>query len=105
LPPVCVGCDCGHERVGRQDGEIEVAQAARLALGGDEILDIRVIAPHRRHHGTPPRAGGHDGAAHRIPDIHERQWPGGVGTDAVDGRALRPERGEVVADATALLHG
>src|SRR5690606_33471261 len=47
----------------------------------------------------------HDGAAHRIPHIHEGERAGRVGTYAFHRRAARPERGEVVTDAATLLHG
>ena len=50
-------------------------------------------------------AGAHDRPAHGIPDVHEGERPGGVGADALHRRAARPERGEIVADAAALLHG
>ena len=56
------------------------------------------MAPRRK-----PRA--HDGAAHGVPAVHERQRPRGIGADALDRRPLGPERREVVADAAALLHG
>jgi hypothetical protein len=62
-----------------------------------------MVAPQCRHHRAAAGARGHDGAAHRVPDIHEGQWSGGVGADALDRSAFGPERREVVADA-ALLH-
>jgi len=92
-------------RFGDEDGEVEVPQPPRLTLGGDEVLDVGVVAPHGRHHRAPAGASGHDGAAHRVPHVHEGQRSGGIGADAAHGRALRPERGEVVADPTPLLHG
>ncbi len=102
--PLGVSFDRGHEGIGDEDGEVEIAQPAGLQLGGDEILDVRVIAAHGRHHRAAARAGGHDGAAHRVPDIHEGERAGRVGGDAADGGAFRPQRGEIVADAAALLH-
>ena len=74
-------------------------------LGVDEVFDVGMIAAHGAHHGAAPRARRHDGAAHRIPHIHEAQGARGVGADAHHGRALRPERREIMADAAALLHG
>ncbi len=94
-----------HERVGHQNRHIEVPKPCRVFLGGDEILDIGVVAAHRRHHRAAARAGAHDRAAHGVPDIHEAERPRGVGADAADRCALRPQGREIVADAAALLHG
>ena len=94
-----------HEGVCRQHRQVEHVEAARLALGVDEILDVRVVAAHGRHHRAPARARRHDGAAHRVPHIHEGKRAGGIRSHAVHGRALGAQRGEVVADAAALLHG
>jgi hypothetical protein len=103
--PVLVVFDGRHEGVGDQGREVEVAQPPRLALGGNKGFDVGMVAPQRRHHGAGAGAGGHDGAAHRVPYIHEGQWPRGLGADALDQSAFGPERREVVADAAALLHG
>ena len=94
-----------HERIGHQHREVEHAEPAGLALGLDEGLDVGMIAAQAAHHGAAPKTRAHDGAAHRVPAVHERQRPRGVGADALDRRSLGPERGEVVADAAALLHG
>ncbi len=94
-----------HEGVGDQDGEVEHAQPSGIALGVDEGLDIGMVAAQGRHHRAAAVAGAHDGAAHGIPDIHERERPRGVGADALDRRALGAQAGEIVADAAALLHG
>ena len=64
-----------------------------------------MVAAHRRHHRATARAGGHDGTAHGIPNIHEGQWAGGVGANTLHSGALRSQRAEVVADPAALLHG
>ena len=64
-----------------------------------------MIAAQRGHHGAAARAGRHDGAAHGIPHVHEAHRPGCVGADALHQRALGAQRGEVMADAAALLHG
>ena len=102
--PVLVAFDRRHESVGDQDREIEVAQPPRLMLGGDEGFDIGMVAPQCRHHRAAAGAGGHDGAAHRVPYIHEGQRPRCVGADALDRSAFWPQRREVVAYAAALLH-
>src|SRR3546814_8028120 len=46
-------------------------------------------------------AGGRDGEAHLVVDIHEGHRPGGVGAGAGDERAARAQGGELVADAAA----
>ena len=97
--------DRRHERVGGEDGEVEHAQPAGRVLGLDEGLDVGMIAAQGRHHGAAAVAGAHDGAAHRIPHVHERERSRGVGADALDRCALRPQRREIIADAAALLHG
>ena len=94
-----------HEGVGDQHRKVEHTQAPGLPFGLDKGLDIRVVAAHHRHHGAAPRAGAHDGAAHGVPDVHERQRPRGIGADALDQGALGTQRREVVADAAALLQG
>ena len=93
------------EGVRHQHRQIEVAQAYRIGLGVDEGLDVRVVAPERRHHRSAPGAGRHDGAAHGVPHVHEADRTRGVGADAPHQRALGAQRREVVADAAALLHG
>ena len=84
---------------------LNMRSRAGIALGVDEGLDVGMIAAQRRHHGAAARARAHDGAAHRVPHIHERQRPRGVGADALHRRALRPQGREIVPDAAALLHG
>ena len=103
--PGAVLPDRVHEGVGDQHREVEHAQSPGLALGVDEDLDVGMVAAQRRHHGAAPVTGAHDGAAHGVPHVHERERPRGVGADAAHRRALGPERREIVADAAALLHG
>ena len=62
-----------------------------------------MIAAHGGHHRPPARARRHDGAAHRIPDVHETQRPGGIRGHAAHVRALGPDGGEIIADPAALL--
>ena len=102
--PWTVGFDCRHESIGHQHREVEHAQTGGIGLGGDERLDIRVIAAHGRHHGPPARSGGHDGAAHGVPDIHEGQGARGIRSHARYRCALGANGREVIADAAALLH-
>ena len=94
-----------HEGVRDQDRKIEHAKTARLTLGLYEVLDIRMVAAHGRHHGAPARPRRHDRPAHGIPNVHERQRARGVGPDPFDQGPLGPQRREVIPDAAALLHG
>ena len=92
-----------HEGIRHQHREIEVAQAARIALRLDEVLDVGMVAAERSHHGATPRPRRHDGAAHRVPHVHEGERPRGICPHTMDNRALGAEGGEIMADATALL--
>ena len=103
--PRAVGLHSLHEGVGDQHGHVEHAQTRGVGFGGDEILHIRVVAAHGRHHRAPARACGHDSAAHRVPDIHEGQRARGIRRDAQHIRAAWPNGGEIIADSPALLHG
>ena len=78
-----------HEGVGDQHGHVEHAQTRGVGLGGDEIFHIRVVATHGRHQRAAAGACGHDGAAHGVPDIHDRQRAGGIRRDAQHIRAAR----------------
>ena len=55
--PIGIGLDGRHERIGCQDREVEILQPAGLSLGGDEVLDVRMVAAHRRHHRAAARTG------------------------------------------------
>ena len=57
----------------------------------------------RAHLRAAAAAGGGDGEAHLVEDIHERQRAGGVGAGARDVGAARPQRRMLVADAAARL--
>ncbi|MNZ87094.1 hypothetical protein D3C78_1059430 [compost metagenome] len=57
------------------------------------------------HLRTAPPAGGADGEAHLVEDIHERQRPAGARAGAGHQRAARAQGGELVADAAAGLEG
>ena len=87
-----------HEGIGHQDGEVEATQLARLLLGGDELLDVGMIAAQRRHHGAAAGAGGQDGAAHRVPDLHEGDRTGGD----VAGALARVPRGRSVEKSSPM---
>ncbi len=80
-----------HERIGDKDRQVEHPQAGRVFLGLDEGLDVGMVAAHGGHHRAAARACRHDGAAHRIPDIHEGQGPRGIGGDAFHLGAARAD--------------
>ncbi len=103
--PVAVRLHRRHELIAHQHRQVEHAQALGVALDIDEGLDVGVVAGHRRHHGAAARTGRHDGAAHGIPHVHEAQRPRGIGPHALDRRAARTQRGEIMADTAALLQG
>ena len=103
--PVGVGLSRLHEGVRHKHRQVEHPQPRGVLLGGDEILDVGVVAAHRGHHGAPARARRHDRAAHGVPDVHEAQRPRGVGGDALHLGPLGADGREVVADPAALLHG
>ena len=67
-----------HELVGDQQAQVELAQPAVLALGADELAHVRVADVEGAHLRAAPPAGGADGEAHLVEDIHERQRPAGV---------------------------
>ena len=102
--PGSVLLDGFHKSVGDEDGEVEHAQPAGLALGFDKSLDVGVLAGERRHHRAAAITRAHDRAAHRVPHIHEGQRARGIRADAFDVGAARPEGREIVADPAALLH-
>ena len=103
--PRAIGLDGGHEGIGHQHGQVEHPQAGRVFLGLDEGFDIGVVAAHGGHHRPAPAARRHDGAAHRIPDIHEGQGTRGIGGHTLYPGPARADGGKVVPDAAALLHG
>ncbi|MPL67195.1 hypothetical protein SDC9_12885 [bioreactor metagenome] len=103
--PGPIGLHRRHEGIGHQNREVEHPQPRRILLRGHELLDVGVVAAHRRHHRAAARAGRHDRATHRVPDIHEGQRARGVGGDTLHLGAARADRREVIADAAALLHG
>ena len=103
--PRAIGLDRLHEGIGDQHRHVEHAQAGGVGLGGDELFDIGMVAAHGRHHRAPAGTGGHDGAAHGVPHIHEAERPRGIGGHALYVGAARADGREVVPDAAALLHG
>ena len=92
-----------EEVIGHEHGQVEVSEPLRIGLCLDEGFNIGVVAAQGSHHRAPAGARGHDRLAHRVPDIHEAHGAGSVGANAAHGRALGPERREVVPDASPLL--
>jgi len=103
--PVRIRVQCGHEGVGNQNREIEIPEADRVAFGVDEGLDVRMVDAQTAHHRPAPLTGGHDGAAHRIPHVHETERTRGLRPDPSHESAGGADCGKVHADAAALLQG
>jgi hypothetical protein len=103
--PVGVVLDRVHELVGDQQRQVELAQAAVLALGADEVLHVRMRDVEGAHLRAAAATGRGHGEAHLVVDIHERHRTRGVGAGTGDERTARAQRGELVADAAAGLQG
>ena len=63
-----------------------------------------MIAAQRRHHGAAASAGRQNGAAHRVPNLHEGNGAGRDAAGTFRKCAARPQGGEIDADAAAMLH-
>jgi len=98
-----VGFDGLHEGVGDGDRNVEVGQVA-VVLGVDEDFDVRVVAAQYAHLRAAPRTGGFDRLARAVEDAHVGDRAGGARLRALDDRAHRSDRREVVADAAAAAH-
>src|SRR5207342_1992406 len=103
--PVAVAVHGGHEFVGDEQGQVELAQAAVFALGADEFLHVRVGDVERAHLRAAAAAGRRDGETHLVVDIHEAQRARRVRAGAADVVAARAQRREFVADAAAGFQG
>ena len=90
-----------HEFPGDQEGKVELAQSAVLALCANEVEDVRVANVEGGHLSTSASARRRDGETHPVVDVHERERPRRVRSGARDVCALGPQRGELVADAAA----
>ena len=100
-----IGFHCLHKGIRDKHGDIKHPQPRRIRFSRDKVFYIGMVTAHCGHHRTAPRSGAHDGAAHRIPDIHERQRPRGIGRHAGHKRTFGPQRAKVIPNAAALLHG
>ena len=101
--PLTVVAHRAHEGVGDEQREIELPQPAGLALGADEFHDVGVADVEGTHLRAAAAAGRRHREAHLVVDIHERQRAGRIGSGARHVRAARPQRRELVTDATARL--
>ena len=97
--PVRVGPHGLHEIVGDQQREVELAQAAVLALGADEFQGVGMADVEGAHLRAAAAAGRRHGETHLVVDIHERQRAGRVRAGARYVRAARAQRREFIADA------
>ena len=90
-----------HELVGDEAGKIELTQAPVLALGADEIRDVRVRDVERAHLRAATTAGGRHREAHGVEDIHKREGTGGMRSGPAHKRPFGAEGRELVTDAAA----
>jgi hypothetical protein len=90
-----------HEAIGDQQRQVELAQAAILALGADEFLGIGMADVERAHLRAAAAAGGRHGEAHLVVDIHEAKRARRMRAGAAHIRPARTQGGEFVADAAA----
>jgi len=102
--PLGVRLDRFDELGSHQQGEVELAQAAVLALGADEVEDVRMAHVEGGHLRPAAATGGRDGETHLVVDVHEGQGPGGIGPGPGDVGAARAEGGELIPDATVVDH-
>ncbi len=100
---LAVALDSAHEGVGHRDRHVEVGERA-VALGVDEVLDVRMVAAHlpicaprRRRPIRASRSSCRTRACTR-----SARWRA---NRAVHQRPLRADRRKVVADAAAAPHG
>ena len=98
-----VGIDGLHEGIGDADRDVEVGQVA-MVLGMDEVLDVRMVAAQDAHLRAATSARRFDRLAGTIEDTHVGDRSGSARVRALDQRADRADRREVVADATATAH-
>ena len=101
--PLAVALDRLHEFIGDQQRQIELPQAAVLALGANEFEHVGMADIEGAHLRAAPAAGRRHGEAHLVVDIHERQRAGGIGAGARDVGAARPQGREFVSDAAPRL--
>ena len=103
--PLGVGADRLHEFAGDEQREVELAQAAVLALGADEVEDVGMADVEGGHLRAAAPARGRHREAHPVVDVHERQRPRRIRPGAGDVRAPGAQGGELVPDAAAGLEG
>jgi hypothetical protein len=62
--PGPIGGNGLHKSITGQNRHVEIGQLTSHALSSDKFLNIRMIAPHRCHHGAPSISGAHNRATH-----------------------------------------
>ena len=90
-----------HEVVGDGHGQVEVGQHRRIALGGDELQDVRVVHPEDAHVGAPAAPPLFHHCRGGVKDAHEAHGAGGHPAGAPHLVAPGAQVAEVEAGAAA----
>src|SRR6516164_4316315 len=93
-----VGCGCLHEGSAHADRQVEVLEALAVALGVDELLDVRVLDRQHAHVSAPTLATLLDVLGGAIEDAHEGNRPRGRAARGGYSVSSRPEPREGEAD-------
>ncbi len=97
--PLAVAAHRLDELVGHEQRQVELPEAAVLALGADEVDRVRMADVEGAHLRAAAAARRGHREAHAVVDIHEGHRAGGMRAGARDIGAARPERREFIADA------
>ena len=92
-----------HEFLRDQQRLVELPQPAGFALGMYKLQYVRMAYVKRRHLRAAAAAGGADGKAHAVVDIHERHRSGGMRPGTGDIGAPGPQGGKLITDAATRL--
>ena len=103
--PIAIRLHRRHKRIRYQHRNIEHAQPRRIRFRSNKIFNIGVITAQCGHHRATARSRAHNGAAHTVPDIHERERPRCICSHALDQSAFGADRAKIIPDPSALLHG
>src|SRR5207244_11299629 len=101
--PISIVQECGHEAIGDRHAHVEVTEPT-FALGVDEFLHIRMVAAKHGHLCATACAGGFNGLARLIEDLHVRQRAAGAALRTFHPRTLGSNAREVVADSPTAPH-
>ena len=94
-----------HELISNQAGQIKLTQPAILPFGSNEIYDVRMSNIECSHLRTPSSSCGRHGEAHRVEDIHKRQWTGSISTRSTDKSPFGSQSRELIANTAARFQG